>query len=82
MDADERAIARMEADSGFCQRECRGGRDTGCEIGLWNRAMAQRFGHGEGGYGRAQSYDSIVSTGMHMYTTDGIRGRDFLATTE
>lgn len=82
MDADERAIARMEADSGFCQRECRGGRDTGCEIGLWNRAMAHRFGHGEGGYGRAQSYDSIVSTGMHMYTTDGIRGRDFLATTE
>ena len=79
MDADERALARFAADEQFCQRECRGGRGTGCEGGLWNRAMATAFGHGEDGYGGSTAYDSIVRTGMHMYTTDGIMGRDFLA---
>ena len=77
MDADERALSVYEADPGVCARECRGGRGAGCEGGLWNRAMAARFGHTDG-YGYAQAYDDLASTGMHMYTTNGIRGRDFL----
>ena len=77
MDADERALSVYEADPGICARECRGGRGAGCEGGLWNRAMSARFGHANG-YGYAQAYDDLASTGMHMYTTNGIRGRDFL----
>ena len=82
MDADDRALARYAADQDYCQRECRGGRGAGCEGGLWNRAMATAFGHGENGYGGESAYDNLVRTGMHMYTTDGIMGRDFLAMEE
>ena len=49
-----------------------------CEPGLWNRGMASFFGHGQG-YGGQYSYDTLVNTGMHMYTTGGITGRDMLS---
>jgi len=77
MDADRRA-QNLYQQNNICSTECGGGVGNGCEPGLWSRGMATRFGHGEDGYGGNISYDTLVSSGMHMYTTDGIRGRDFL----
>jgi len=77
MDADRRA-QNLYQQNNICSTECGGGLGGGCEPGLWSRGMATRFGHGQDGYGGNISYDTLVSSGMHMYTTDGIRGRDFL----
>ena len=35
-----------------------------------------------GGYDYDRAYDTFVSTGMHIGTTNGIRGRDFIAVAE
>jgi prepilin-type N-terminal cleavage/methylation domain-containing protein len=77
IDADTRSKV-LFADNNICQNECGGGNNAGCEDGLWNRQMASFFGNSEG-YGYNTAYDNLVQTGYHMYTTDGIRGRDFLA---
>ena len=74
MDADKRAAALFQ-NNNVCG-ECPSG--SQCETGLWNRNMATAFGH-DGGYGGQYSYDTLVNTGMHMYTTGGITGRDLLA---
>ncbi len=72
MDGDARNRTLFE-NNNVCQNECPGGN---CESGLWNRAMSAGFGNA-GGYGAAYAYDTIVSSGFHFYTTDGIRGKDF-----
>ncbi|MEC8319873.1 MAG: prepilin-type N-terminal cleavage/methylation domain-containing protein [Planctomycetota bacterium] len=77
MDADSRARVQ-NSNNDVISNECSNGTFNGPEEGLWHRAGAAAFGH-DGGYGYDTAYDSLVSTGMHMYTTDGIRGRDFLA---
>ena len=75
MDADKRAEALFNTNN-VCSQECPSG--SSCEPGLWNRGMASFFGHGQG-YGGQYSYDTLVNTGMHMYTTGGITGRDMLS---
>ena len=75
MDADKRAEVLFQRNN-VCGTECPSG--SQCETGLWNRNFAASFGHG-GGYGGSTSYDTLVNSGMHMYTTNGIRGRDLLA---
>jgi prepilin-type N-terminal cleavage/methylation domain-containing protein len=77
MDADKRAAA-LFANNNVCSLECPSGTSTECEPGLWNRNMSEYFGH-DSGYGGQYSYDTLVNTGMHMYTTGGLTGRDMLS---
>ena len=73
MDADKRCEALID-NNNVCSIDCGG---DACEKGLWHRQGSAYFGHA-GGYGEDRAYDNLVGTSMHMYTTDGIRGRDFL----
>ena len=93
MDADQRA-AKLVDENNICDGCDTEGRDGPPEAGLWNRSYMSAFNHASGesscnsplsttgGYGFDRAYDSIVSTGMHIGTTNGIRGRDFIAVSE
>ena len=93
MDADQRA-AKLVDENDICTACDTEGRDGPPEAGLWNRSYMTAFNNpsGEsqctsplpatGGYGYDRAYDSIVATGMHIGTTNGIRGRDFIAVSE
>lgn len=71
MDADGRAIAMNEMNN-----ICNGCNPLGdCQTGLWSRDTQ----YGANGYYGEYSYDTLVATSYHILTTDGIRGRDFLA---
>ena len=76
MDADARARVQAE-NNDVLSDQCGNSNYPGKEAGLWHRYGAGQFGH-DGGYGFDTAYDSLVETGVHMYTTNGIRGRDFL----
>ena len=92
MDSDQRA-AKLVSENDGCAN-CDGDLDGPPEAGLWNRSYMTAFGHPSGssscssplstigGYDSDRAYDTFVSTGMHIGTTNGIRGRDFIAVAE
>jgi prepilin-type N-terminal cleavage/methylation domain-containing protein len=78
MDADARCKATDGNSTTTCAPATCGSGER--ETGLWNRRYLQNAcpsSHAPG-YGESTAYDTLVSTGMHIATTDGIRGRDFL----
>jgi prepilin-type N-terminal cleavage/methylation domain-containing protein len=77
MDADKRAEVLADNNK-ICTVECNNPDAGQCEKGLWNRGMSNYMKH-PGGYGNASAYDTLVETSVHFYTTNGIRGRDFLS---
>jgi type II secretory pathway pseudopilin PulG len=50
----------------------------GASAGLWCRNTPTPFG--ATGYHKTQAYDTITQTGYHMFTTNGILGRDLSTT--
>jgi prepilin-type N-terminal cleavage/methylation domain-containing protein len=77
MDADKRAEV-LANNNNICSVECNNDDAGVCEKGLWNRGLSSFMGHANG-YGGDSAYDTLVNTSVHFYTTNGIRGRDFLS---
>ncbi len=73
MDADARAT-RLYQQNNLCA-QCPSSSSGECESGLWSRGT--QFG-ADGYYGQ-YSYDTLVNTSYHIFTTEGIRGRDVLS---
>jgi len=80
MDADARCRVADGNQTELCHCPD-GGDDSGRERGLWSRAYLNEIStdHHLGGYGATSAYDTLVGTGFHIATTNGIRGRDFLS---
>ncbi len=78
MDADARCRANDDNQTALC--DCGDGGDASMELGLWNRGYLNAIStdHHLGGYGATSAYDTLVETGFHIATTNGIQGRDFL----
>jgi hypothetical protein len=72
MEADTRQRKMVEDNNicGFCAANTPGT----CQTGLWSRDT--QFG-ADGYYGE-YSYDTIVNTSYHIFTTDGLLGRDVI----
>ena len=70
MEADTRATKQAD-DNNICSY-CPTSGD--CQMGLWSRDTQ----NGPDGYYGALSYDTIVNTSCHIFTTDGILGRDVI----
>jgi type II secretory pathway pseudopilin PulG len=72
MEADTRATKQAEDNNicGFCPPTAPGT----CQTGLWSRDTQ----FGPNGYFQEYSYDTIVNTSYHIFTTDGLLGRDVI----
>jgi len=71
MEADTRARKQAE-DNDTCDN-CPTGSGQ-CQTGLWSRDTP----NGANGYYGQYSYDTIVDTSYHVFTVDGIIGRDVM----
>jgi len=67
MNADQQVYAQNQAAGGGI-----------VEPGLWVRNIGQGPWTGWGGYYTIAAYDTLVNSSYHVFTTDGILGRDFL----
>lgn len=66
MNADQQVYAQNQAVGGFANP------------GLWVRNISIGPWNSYGGYYTIAAYDTLVNTSYHVFTTDGILGRDFL----
>ena len=72
MEADTRAT-KQATDNNICSF-CGPSTPQNCQPGLWSRDTQ----FGTNGYFGEYSYDTIVNTSYHIFTTDGLLGRDVL----
>jgi hypothetical protein len=72
MEADTRAT-KQATDNNICSY-CGPSTPQNCQPGLWSRDTQ----FGPTGYFGEYSYDTIVDTSYHIFTTDGLLGRDVI----
>jgi type II secretory pathway pseudopilin PulG len=72
MEADTRAT-KQATDNNICSF-CGPSTPQNCQPGLWSRDTQ----FGTNGYFGEYSYDTIVNTSYHIFTTDGLLGRDVI----